>query len=416
MREHVPALDGLRGIAILLVLLVHSRIPPSPDVPSALLQFIQSSGWMGVDLFFVLSGFLITGILLDIDHTVRAALAFYVRRVLRIWPLYFLTVGVGLLVLASLSAFSQVSVAGREWEWLVFVQNLDARPAPGSVGVLWSVGVEEQMYVALLLLVMLLPRRKLACSLIAMVIMAPIFRFAMLENGANISTTIYQSPLARMDTFALGGALAMQSRAQGGLARLGAWPVWIALASGLVIVSLGSALYGFDAWSAPFAVAGYSMVALFMACLLTISITRCSRAFSSAPLRLFGRYSFAIYLFHYPVWTLIGPALWRPSFAGSLWPAQLLADGTMLVISVAGGWVSWTLIERHFLALKKFVPYARANRQETTPSVPMPKTPRVLSPRYRNESGVSTTTAHEAPQGPPRLATEFEAVRTARVR
>src|SRR5436190_4776765 len=101
MRGHVPALDGLRGIAILLVLAIHSPTPPSQDWPSLLLTFLQSSGWMGVDLFFVLSGFLIGGILLDMPSRVESLRSFYARRALRIWPLYYVALLLALFVVPA---------------------------------------------------------------------------------------------------------------------------------------------------------------------------------------------------------------------------------------------------------------------------------------------------------------------------
>src|ERR1051325_11092200 len=97
-RGHLPQLDALRGVAILLVLAVHS-----PAV--ALFPY----GWCGVDLFFVLSGFLITGILLDTTHTEGYFRNFYARRALRIWPLYYLMVAVGFSVLPLLGSTYAVS-------------------------------------------------------------------------------------------------------------------------------------------------------------------------------------------------------------------------------------------------------------------------------------------------------------------
>src|SRR5262249_31198346 len=91
LRGHVPALDGVRGLAILLVIIHNAGGPvgPSEGVVMKLFDVVTNVGWVGVQLFFVLSGFLITGILLDTRGKARAWSAFYMRRVLRIFPLYY---------------------------------------------------------------------------------------------------------------------------------------------------------------------------------------------------------------------------------------------------------------------------------------------------------------------------------------
>jgi peptidoglycan/LPS O-acetylase OafA/YrhL len=356
MREHVPALDGLRGVAILLVLFTHARVPPSRDVPSALLQFAQSAGWIGVDLFFVLSGYLISGILLDLEGNWRALPAFYVRRALRIWPLYFLTVAIGLVVLPRLDTFASISATGREWEWLLFVQNLDLRPNPPQMGILWSLAVEEQMYLVLPALILFLPRRLLVWSLIGMVLLAPAWRIAALWLGASADANYILTP-ARADPFAVGALLALVARS-GGVMRLGRWPQLIAATCGMVFVGLGAWLYDFHPFQLPMETFGLSMTALLFGSLLAMVLrsARLGAFFTWGPLRRFGRYSYAIYLFHYPVWILLFPKVPRPTLSGSLWPAQLLGFAMLVAVSFAGGWLSWHLLERHILALKRFVP------------------------------------------------------------
>jgi peptidoglycan/LPS O-acetylase OafA/YrhL len=107
VRGHIPALDGVRGLAILLVLAVHIRVSPGDLWFDQAFDFVRSGGGIGVDLFFVLSGFLISGILLDSRGGPGYFRAFYFRRVLRIFPLYYLTLAVLFLVLPHLDGLLQ---------------------------------------------------------------------------------------------------------------------------------------------------------------------------------------------------------------------------------------------------------------------------------------------------------------------
>ena len=187
-RTHFLPLDGLRGLAILLVMLYHFCLPHRSfhgREPGVLLQFAQG-GWMGVDLFFVLSGFLITGILLETRHQPHYFRNFLGRRFLRIWPLYYLSLLV-LLVLIPM-ALSQASpeLQGmrdkQAWFWLYAANWLFASEGgftQTSGGYFWSLAVEEQFYLLWPFLVYALSERSLlrvsmallALSLVARVVL-----------------------------------------------------------------------------------------------------------------------------------------------------------------------------------------------------------------------------------------------------
>src|SRR4051812_37533430 len=116
---HLPALDTLRGVAIALVLFHNLSIfVPSGSAVDKLWNAFVESGWVGVQLFFVLSGFLITGILLDDRDKPRAIRVFYIRRFLRIFPLYYALLVVYFLILPPLIPALQKPLSETIWYWL----------------------------------------------------------------------------------------------------------------------------------------------------------------------------------------------------------------------------------------------------------------------------------------------------------
>ena len=145
--KRLPQLDGIRGIAILLVL-VHNTNPSA----SLHIAAISTYGWMGVDLFFALSGFLITGILLDTKQSDGYFRNFYARRCLRIWPLYYSLLIFMFVIVPHARPAEAHAIFERSapwWAYPFFLQNfLVAIPqqAAGALGVTWSLAIEEQFY------------------------------------------------------------------------------------------------------------------------------------------------------------------------------------------------------------------------------------------------------------------------------
>jgi peptidoglycan/LPS O-acetylase OafA/YrhL len=204
-------LDGLRAVAIGLVMAFHFTSVHF-DGPLARIAFsITRGGWIGVDLFFVLSGFLITGICLD-EQGPGFFRAFYGRRALRILPAYFLALAVitGLLLLAT--GRTPVGLA-----WMtVFATNIvlahsnSLAAVPSIAQHLWSVSVEEQFYVVWPICVTFLPRRlAFACALLAIPV-AAILRGWFVAGGAPIAA--HELTVARMDALASGAVVAFVSR------------------------------------------------------------------------------------------------------------------------------------------------------------------------------------------------------------
>src|SRR5579864_5742100 len=145
--KFIPQLDGLRAFAILPVLLTHSWYY-APDVP---ISWLGPQGWIGVDLFFVLSGFLITRILLESKDMPRYYLNFYARRGLRVWPVYYLLLFFVFVISAHLPPhwnryFPRTLFPARFF--VFYLQNtfLDLPTIPFALAVTWSLATEEQFY------------------------------------------------------------------------------------------------------------------------------------------------------------------------------------------------------------------------------------------------------------------------------
>jgi len=188
--KRIAQLDGVRGVAILLVIVWHYFACQVIAEPNSIISYFNIAlrlTWSGVDLFFVLSGFLIAGILLDHRSTSNFFQVFYVRRACRIFPLYFLILGLFVCLTAS-PHFTSPSFKWifhdplPIWSYASFTQNLlmGARGdfGPHWLGITWSLAVEEQFYLFVPLLIYFLPRRRLFYVLFAAILAAPLLRFA----------------------------------------------------------------------------------------------------------------------------------------------------------------------------------------------------------------------------------------------
>ena len=308
--DHLPELDGVRGLAILLVLLLHHlgglRLGPLGEPLRA--------GWIGVDLFFVLSGLLITRILLRQRGRPGYFRTFYARRALRIWPLYTLVFLFALLVAWRIPGLQYELSASQAWAHALYVQNL-AFPGvygPWPLKVTWSLAIEEQFYVVWPLLVALLPERALGRFLWAVVAGMPLLRWAALGAGAS-PLLVYTHTACRLDGLAVGGLLALAVTRPGGagarlrwfrraavLAPASAALLWTPLMGGDALVQRTSAVTG----AALVAAGGiYTLLALglggVVALVLGEGASRWARAaFTPRWLRWLGTRSYGLYLYH----------------------------------------------------------------------------------------------------------------------
>ena len=213
MEARDKALDGLRGIAILLVLATHLLHLKATGPLSQWIHALARAGWIGVDLFFVLSGFLITRILVGLREEPGRAQTFYGRRALRILPAYYAYLGVSLLLIFSLVEDATALADTRRHlpGLMLFGQNLGSawlgEPALRELRHLWSLAVEEQFYLLWPWLVWWLRPARLADACLAVLAFCWACKLALWLSGAE-AMSIYYFTLTRMDGFAVGGFLA----------------------------------------------------------------------------------------------------------------------------------------------------------------------------------------------------------------
>lgn len=371
-RGRIAALDGLRGIAVLLVVVLHYYvIVPGPD-NFPLHTWLQRAGslfYCGVDLFFVLSGFLIGGIVLDHRDSPALLPAFYVRRFFRIVPLYALLL-VTYFVCRELPGLSRVnyglyfSSTVPDWSYLCFGQNIAMAwkrdIGPYWLGATWSLAVEEQFYLLAPLAIIRLSRRSLLVGCGMLSALSPALRMLALDRAQNNLAAIFLLP-THADGLLWGLLCAAMVRSPAAMERLRHNRKTLIA----VIALLGSALVVFSfrrlaADSREMALVGYSVLSAFFAAVLLHVLSNpdslAARLLSFRPLAALGLTSYFVYLFHTPVWywlhwSLLGrPPLHVSWIAGAITVAAL---GLTLLLS----WASWRWLESPLLRLGRRFSY-----------------------------------------------------------
>jgi peptidoglycan/LPS O-acetylase OafA/YrhL len=385
--SHIAVLDGVRGVAILLVLIFHFSIYGHGLAPSGLFidrlyYRVSGAGWIGVDLFFVLSGFLITGILYDAKESKHYFRNFYARRVLRIFPLYYGALILFLIVLPWLRPdHSGLNSMARDgvWYWS-YLSNvkfaLDGWPQFGAIGHFWSLAVEEQFYLLWPALVLTLSRRQLQIACLVCVIGALAVRIALSAHGNN--TAAFVLTPARIDALAVGAYLAVTARGPEGLHRLSRLALPIAALLSLAALVIFVLRKGFAGYDPVVSTIGLTILACLFGAVLVVALTSAhdtfvARAFGSSFLSFFGRYSYGIYVFHHPILffkTGLVPLALVPSVFGSQLLRQLVFVVIATAVAVTLAFSSWHLFEKRFLKLKTFFPYR--SPEPAPPRTPIP--------------------------------------------
>ena len=372
MSRHNPALDGVRGIAILLVLFHHFTLFDPVTTIGAWLGFGALLGWSGVDVFFVLSGFLITGILIDARGSDRYFASFYMRRVLRIFPLYYLIVFISFVLLSRSTYWHDLLVGpGRvaQWPYWTYLVNFAIAERGdfqhGVLDVSWSLAIEEQFYLIWPAIVWLLPVRFIGVVCAAIAVIVPILRSMALDGGAE-PVDAYVLPHLRADALALGALLAWLSRRKRltALAPIGPVAVIAGGAGAIACAVAGDSAWWYEPLMQRF---GYSLFAIAGAGLVIVAVTRpetsiWQRALRMGWLRAFGKYSYCMYLIHLPISRVVqefvlGPGEF-PALFGAVWPAQLGFYVLAGAPTFALAWLSWRWFEAPILRLKSKFPYA----------------------------------------------------------
>jgi len=332
-------------------------------------------GSLGVDLFFALSGFLITGILYDSHAEPSYFRSFYMRRALRIFPLYYGVLAIVFFVVPLVPALQGTELASlgrfQSWAWLYGVNvylSLQGGWVMSYLTHFWSLAVEEHFYLFWPLVVWALARRPQRLLQVAAGLAAASFvaRQAAALAGVNLVALTVFTPF-QLDALCLGGFFAVVMRQPGGAEKVRRAVLPLAVVPALVIVGLWLANNVTDTLRMATSPLRSGMLRLLLVALLLRALTARdgaadARFFRSGFMRFLGKYSYGIYVYHhflsyYAATTHTLPRLTET--VGSLLLALVIQEGVGIALSIAIAWLSYELFEKHFLRLKRFWPSSR---------------------------------------------------------
>ncbi|MBS1620568.1 MAG: acyltransferase [Bacteroidetes bacterium] len=350
-RQHYPALDGLRGIAILLVVIYHN------------FGFIDYFffGWLGVDLFFVLSGFLITDILLRTVHDKHYLRNFYIRRILRIFPLYYLSLLLFLFVLPLLNPKIELDyyINNQAWLWTYLQNWLYIFKPSGSADVLnhyWSLAVEEQFYLLwpFVILIIKKPKWLLLFTIILLVAVVSL-RLWLWVNHIEKLAYFNLYTFTRIDGLCIGSMVTLLFRINPEFLKKHTYAIVIFFAGVNFVFYFFNSRYHFSFPYLP--LVGYSTIAMLFGLLVNDAITRqtplVTKILNFMPLRYIGRISYGFYIFHWPVYLSLREPLsaWVNNHFPSL-PVHITSSTIATLLGLLLSILSYTYFEKYFNNLK----------------------------------------------------------------
>jgi peptidoglycan/LPS O-acetylase OafA/YrhL len=366
--SHIASLDGLRGLAVLLVLIVHFGRGGHHFLLFKPWFYLADFGWSGVDLFFVLSGFLITRILLSQKKDNNFLLNFYARRALRVFPLYY---GIIFIVFIALPSINSIFTnTGNSKYWLIlyisnFLPNIQGSGfiynsiLQLSFSHFWSLAVEEHFYIFWPILILLNTNKRMHYICIFLIIIAPLLRIILWSNNVH-PDSIYTLTICRIDSLVFGSIVALHEK------KLTSDNFFIntsytTLLILILFLTIHIVLYGNLIFTSQLmSTVGYTILAAGYSALIIILSSKNNSYFnyffSTKILTNMGKYSYGMYVF--------GGLLWKYfDLFFSVEKIQLITNSyiaslfirlfTIITATYVIAFISYNIYERLFLKLKK---------------------------------------------------------------
>jgi peptidoglycan/LPS O-acetylase OafA/YrhL len=349
--KHIPALDGIRGLAVLLVVFYHTGGgAKSSHLALRTIGTVNKYGWSGVTLFFVLSGFLITGILWDTREDPHHLKNFYARRSLRIFPLYYFALALVFLGSIPYGAFHEC--LSRIWVYVLYLQNVDAfglhpHALPSTLITVhfWSLAVEEQFYLlwpALLLRMKTLKQAQNLC--LAVIVLSAVAQvvYAFTSNPLPHGESLWANSVS----LALGGFIALGLRRGQNFQSLARYlmPVTFVV---FILGTLGS--------NRVRTIFDLNALTLFWGCLIVISLRPglFKRMFEVGWLRWIGTISYGMYIYHWLFREYFDSFTWKIYPHASESTHQGIRFVITFILTIGISWSSFNYFERPISRLKR---------------------------------------------------------------
>ena len=372
-RSHIPELDGIRGLAIAMVIYWHYVAMPHAATQGLgrLLGKVGLFAWSGVDLFFVLSGFLIGGILIEARLSTSYFRTFYIRRAFRIVPIYAVVCVTGIVVIQCIpSGAAVLGVPMPSWVYATFTQNhwLLRNSWDVYLPVTWSLAIEEQFYLTLPFIIRLVPPAHLRSTIAALALASWFVRsalYAVAGSGGHILMP------CRADALMLGvlGAIVMRDPRLRAYLSNDRWLLYGAVA----LFGGGVAIFALKGWTPhtpAMATMGYSLLAMFYLSLLLLAVCKPHSAWGSLmrcpPLRRLGQLAYFIYLTHDAIFAATRHVIrgtWG-SGAGADWISAAISLGAVVILAE----VSWRTFESRLVTIGHRFAYAEGRVARSAPS------------------------------------------------